>query len=185
MLIREQPDRHLALCACQLRDTVNSPPDCSATFTLTSSQHTFSSSSLLPVVSFLDRVLLIPSLPHSRNIGRYHPGRVVEVVMLASVPQMDTVRSLPRNPGAPMRQPSAEDLDAAQQLISSAQAGREHLAEQYSDGPRVKVSGSPTPNYGPGQAPASLVDGLSNGQTQEKASPRGQRDTSFLGHSCR
>ncbi|KAJ5690393.1 GATA transcription factor sreP-Penicillium chrysogenum [Penicillium macrosclerotiorum] len=40
---------------------------------------------------------------------------------------METVHSYPRD-GVPIRQPSAEDLDAAQQLISSAQGGRDHLA---------------------------------------------------------
>ncbi|KAJ5587227.1 GATA transcription factor sreP-Penicillium chrysogenum [Penicillium hispanicum] len=104
--------------------------------------------------------------------------------MLASIPQMETVRSFPGNPG-PIRHPSAEDLDAAQQLVSSAQAGREHLAEQYGDGPRMKVSGSPTPTYGPGPASASFVDAASDSQPRDKMSPRGgHKDTSFLGHSC-
>lgn len=104
--------------------------------------------------------------------------------MLASIP-METVRSFPRNPSVPMRHPSAEDLDAAQQLISSAQAGREHLADHYGDSPGVKTSGSVSPNYGPGPASGPLTDGPPGGPPCEKTSPRGQKDTSFLGHSCR
>lgn len=92
---------------------------------------------------------------------------------------MESVHSLPRNTSVPMRQPSAEDLDAAQQLVSSAQAGREHLADHYGDS--IKSSGSPPLHHGPGSA-----SGLSDGRSeQERTSPRGQKDTSFLGHSCR
>lgn len=104
--------------------------------------------------------------------------------MLASIPPMETVRSFPRDSSAPSRHPSAEDLDAAQQLISSAQAGREHLA-QYGNGPGIKVSGSPPPNHhGPPAAPRQLTDGHSNGH-RDGTSPKAQKDTSFLGHSCR
>lgn len=81
-----------------------------------------------------------------------------------------------------MRQPSAEDLDAAQQLISSAQAGREHLTRQYVDGPVIKQSGSPTPSHG--SVHGQLVDGRAD-VARDRASPRAQKDTSFLGHSCR
>lgn len=102
--------------------------------------------------------------------------------MLASIPQMETVRSFPQNSAGPMRQPSAEDLDAAQQLISSAQAGREHLAQHYGDGSRIEHSGSPSPYNGP--APGQLAHGRADGG-RDKASPRPQKDTSFLGHSCR
>ncbi|KAJ5939274.1 hypothetical protein N7466_002408 [Penicillium verhagenii] len=98
--------------------------------------------------------------------------------MLASIP-MDPVRSLPRNTSVPLRQPSAEDLDAAQQLVSSAHAGREHLADHYGD-TSIKLSGSPPPHHGPGSA-----SGLSDTRSeQERTSPRAQKDTSFLGHSC-
>lgn len=100
--------------------------------------------------------------------------------MLASI-AMEPVRSFPRNPSAPMRHPSAEDLDAAQQLISSAQAGREHSVDHYGDHSRLKTSGSPSPNYGAGP----LTEGRPDGHLQERTSPRGQKDTSFLGHSCR
>ncbi|KAJ5279299.1 hypothetical protein N7478_004671 [Penicillium angulare] len=91
---------------------------------------------------------------------------------------MEQVRSFPQNPSVPLRQPSAEDLDAAQQLISSAQAGREHLADQYGESP-IKMSETP-PRDGPGST-SSLSDGRLE---HEKTSPRGQKDTSFLGHSC-
>ncbi|KAJ5654136.1 hypothetical protein N7490_001139 [Penicillium lividum] len=91
--------------------------------------------------------------------------------MIASIP-METVRSFPLNTSTPMRQPSAEDLDAAQQLVSSAQAGREHLADHYGEAP-IKLSGSPP-----------LQNGPDNRSELENTSPRGQKDTSFLGHSC-
>ncbi|KAJ5098312.1 hypothetical protein N7532_005313 [Penicillium argentinense] len=96
---------------------------------------------------------------------------------------METVRSFPGNSGGPMRQPSAEDLDAAQQLISSAQAGREHLAQHYGDGPTFKDSRNPPPN-GPPSASGQSVDGRAESQPPTKASPRSQKDTTFLGHSC-
>ncbi|OQE31852.1 hypothetical protein PENSTE_c001G07056 [Penicillium steckii] len=102
--------------------------------------------------------------------------------MLASISQMETVRSFPGNPDGPMRQPSAEDLDAAQQLISSAQAGREHLARQYGDHTPIMNSTSPPPN-GPPSASGRSTDGQ---DTQHiKISPKpSTKDTTFLGHSC-
>lgn len=102
--------------------------------------------------------------------------------MLASISQMETVRSFPQNTNSPMRHPSAEDLDAAQQLISSAQAGREHLARHYGDGHGIKQSGSPPPDSG--SASGQLTDERAD-RGQDRASPRAQKDTSFLGHSCR
>lgn len=74
------------------------------------------------------------------------------------------------------------NLDAAQQLVSSAQAGRESLA-QYGIGPGIKVSGSPPNNQG-SPTPSQLTDTRSNGQP-DGSSPKAQKDTSFLGHSCR
>lgn len=98
--------------------------------------------------------------------------------MLASISQMETVRSFPQNTSSPMRHPSAEDLDAAQQLISSAQAGREHLARHYGDG----HSESSPPNSAP--ASGQLTDERAD-RGRDRTSPRAQKDTSFLGHSCR
>lgn len=102
--------------------------------------------------------------------------------MLGSIPQMETVRSFPQNSSGPMRQPSAEDLDAAQQLISSAQAGREHLAQHYGNGPAIKHPGSPPSNHV--AAPDQLAHGRADG-SRDKISSRPQKETSFLGHSCR
>ncbi|KAF7712589.1 GATA transcription factor SREP [Penicillium ucsense] len=98
---------------------------------------------------------------------------------------METIRSLPLGHGAPSVHPSAEDLDAARQLISSAQAGREHVA-QYGPRPTLKVSGSPPPQSqgqpsGPGQSQS--IGERTNG-SREQTSPKAQKDTSFLGHSC-
>lgn len=105
--------------------------------------------------------------------------------MLASISQMETVRSFPGNSGGPMRQPSAEDLDAAQQLISSAQAGREHLVQQYGDGTPIMDSRSPPPNGPPSASSGRSADGRADSQLPGKTSPTSQKDTSFLGHSCR
>lgn len=102
--------------------------------------------------------------------------------MLASISQMESVRSYSGTPTGSMRQPSWEDLDAAQQLISSAQAGREHIAQHHGDPSGIKTSGSPPPNQG------SVTGQLSretSASAQDKTSPRAQKDTSFLGHSCR
>jgi GATA-binding protein len=103
--------------------------------------------------------------------------------MLASIPQhMDSVRSHPQVPDGLPRQPSAEDLDAAHQLISSAQAGREHLGDRHRDD-----------NFNTADGSNSAVNGSTNrwsdasigDKVDEKTSPNSQRDTSFLGHSCR
>jgi hypothetical protein len=101
--------------------------------------------------------------------------------MLASISHMESVRSYPGTSTGSMGQPSWEDLDAAQQLISSAQAGREHLAQQHGD-PGLKVSGSPTPNQG---STTGQFIRETSASAQDKTSPRAQKDTSFLGHSCR
>lgn len=76
-----------------------------------------------------------------------------------------------------MRQPSAEDLDAAQQLISSAQAGREHLAEHYREDQAIQGSSQPGSDRWIGHGPAEIP--------ADTMSPKGQKDTPFLGHSCR
>lgn len=105
------------------------------------------------------------------------------VAMLASIPQMETVRSIPRNPDVLTRHPSAEDLDAAQQLISSAQAGREHTIDRSWDDNRSEK---------PLEAAANQVKHeswpetpTSSNEPGEKTSPRSQKDAPFLGHSCR
>ncbi|ODM17890.1 hypothetical protein SI65_06678 [Aspergillus cristatus] len=93
--------------------------------------------------------------------------------MLASIPQMDAARSIPRNPDVLSRHPSAEDLDAAQQLISSAQAGREHMVDRpWED----KQNGRPVETAESVNSESSFAN--------DKASPKSQKDSSFLGHSC-
>ncbi|KAJ5337700.1 hypothetical protein N7452_004428 [Penicillium brevicompactum] len=87
---------------------------------------------------------------------------------------MEALHSLPRNPEVPMRQPSAEDLDAAQQLISSAQAGREHLADHYREDQINQGSGQPGSDRWVGHSEIPV----------DKSSPKSQKDTAFLGHSC-
>ncbi|KAE8348542.1 hypothetical protein BDV28DRAFT_87408 [Aspergillus coremiiformis] len=107
--------------------------------------------------------------------------------MLASIPQMETVRSLPRNPDVAARHPSAEDLDAAQQLISSAQAGREHPVGRLR-GEKGLRGFEEMPSRGPYEADKYL-DGQSSSEigargSDKASSPKSQKDTSFLGHSC-
>ncbi|KAH1493637.1 hypothetical protein KXX57_009482 [Aspergillus fumigatus] len=103
--------------------------------------------------------------------------------MLASVPQMDSVRSLPRNHDVVARHASAEDLDAAQQLISSAQAGREHTTDRHRDEKvtapvrhqmKTSMNGQRWPEQQRTAPPAE----------KSSTSPKAQKDTSFLGHSC-
>ncbi|KAL4794516.1 hypothetical protein BDV19DRAFT_379437 [Aspergillus venezuelensis] len=105
--------------------------------------------------------------------------------MLASLPHMETLRSLPRNPDAVVRHPSTEDLDAAQQLISSAQAGREHPLDRHytDDGVRSFEAGS-SHNLHEGDYPIiQTSETVANGHMIERTSPK-SKDTSFLGHSC-
>ncbi|KAF4159786.1 hypothetical protein CNMCM6936_009144 [Aspergillus lentulus] len=105
--------------------------------------------------------------------------------MLASVPQMDSVRSLPRNPDVVTRHPSAEDLDAAQQLISSAQAGREHTADRHRDekGTAPARYQMETTMNGSAQCWSELQRSAPPAE-KTSTSPKAQKDTSFLGHSC-
>ena len=107
--------------------------------------------------------------------------------MLASIPQMETVRSLPRNPDMVARHPSAEDLDAAQQLISSAQAGREHLIDRNRDDDASRgfdARHTPTPYDSERPIHGSTMQST-EAALADKSSPKSQKDTSFLGHSCR
>ncbi|KAL4947394.1 hypothetical protein BDW69DRAFT_117654 [Aspergillus filifer] len=105
--------------------------------------------------------------------------------MLASLPHMETLRSLPRNPDAVVRHPSAEDLDAAQQLISSAQAGREHPLDRHytDDGVRNFEAGSSHSHHEGDYPIIQTSETVANGHMIEKTSPK-SKDTSFLGHSC-
>ncbi|KAL4872596.1 hypothetical protein BDV12DRAFT_134242 [Aspergillus spectabilis] len=108
--------------------------------------------------------------------------------MLASISQMEMLRTLPRNPDVVARHPSAEDLDAAQQLISSAQAGREHPLERHhiDDGSRSFEAQGSQGQYEVDYTERSVVQTSESvdGHIFEKTSPKSQKDTSFLGHSC-
>jgi len=61
-------------------------------------------------------------------------------------------------------------------------AGRERLA-QYGNSTSIKVSGSPPPNHHGPPSAGQLSDGRPNGH-RDRSSPKAQKDTSFLGHSC-
>ncbi|RAH44482.1 siderophore transcription factor SreA [Aspergillus brunneoviolaceus CBS 621.78] len=109
--------------------------------------------------------------------------------MFASISQMESVRSLPRTPDIVTRHPSAEDLDAAQQLVSSAQAGREHLADRTRDDDASRRPEGPVPqsSYDPERSLPS-VKSLSEVPPShlplEKQSPKSQKDAAVFGHSC-
>lgn len=90
---------------------------------------------------------------------------------------MDPMRSIPRNPDVLTRHPSAEDLDAAQQLISSATAGREHPVDHAWGGSQSEKPFDAGDNI--------KVEMASIGAADKSSSPRSQKDSSFLGHSCR
>lgn len=118
--------------------------------------------------------------------------------MLASVSQMETLRPLSRSTDTLMRQPSAEDLDAAQQLVSSARGGRDHMVDYQREGSGARDSNdrdSAQQRDSRGEMDTA-ADGRRQDQTDAPAtngtastkrpSPKSQsRDTSFLGHSCR
>lgn len=99
---------------------------------------------------------------------------------------MESLRSLPHKSDVVSRHPSAEDLDAAQQLISSAQAGREHSVDQHysDDGSRMAEAGGPQ-SFHEDYPVVQTSETAANGHAVERTSPRSQKDTSFLGHSCR
>lgn len=117
--------------------------------------------------------------------------------MLASMPPMETLRPLSRD--NLVRHPSAEDLDAARQLVSSARGGREHSADQLRESNRVKSDDWAAVNRREPPTEMDLrPDGRSddtgdrfaastaNGALASKRSPKSQaKDASFLGHSCR
>lgn len=126
-----------------------------------------------------------------REGKRISSAGVFLLAMLASIPQMETVRSLPRNRDMVARHPSAEDLDAAQQLISSAQAGREHLVDRSRDDDVARgydtydaYERKHTPTYDAERPTLPSTESASN-PLAERTSPKSQKDTSFLGHSCR
>ncbi|KAL1997818.1 hypothetical protein VTN02DRAFT_691 [Thermoascus thermophilus] len=118
--------------------------------------------------------------------------------MLASVPQMETLRPLSRSTDTLMRQPSAEDLDAAQQLVSSARGGREHMVDYQREGSGAADDDrDAVRRHDPsrGGEMDTVPDGRrqdqpdpppsSNGTAGVKRSPKSQgKDASFLGHSC-
>ncbi|KAL2862334.1 siderophore transcription factor SreA [Aspergillus lucknowensis] len=110
--------------------------------------------------------------------------------MLASISHGDTLRSIPRNPDMVTRHPSAEDLDAAQQLISSAQAGREHSLDRphMNDGTlNSDTKSSPSQYEVETYVERPMAQSSESGSgfyPVDKTSPKSQKDTSFLGHSC-
>ncbi|KAJ9360657.1 transcriptional regulator family: GATA type zinc finger [Paecilomyces variotii] len=113
--------------------------------------------------------------------------------MLASMPPMETLRPRSRTDNL-VRRPSAEDLDAARQLVSSARGGREHSADPQREGSYVKSDDWAAVNKRDPPIEMDLrPDGTrddaaahtANGSSATRRSPKSQaKDASFLGHSC-
>ncbi|GAD98205.1 GATA factor SREP [Paecilomyces variotii No. 5] len=113
--------------------------------------------------------------------------------MLASMPPMETLRPMSRTDNL-VRQPSAEDLDAARQLVSSARGGREHSADQQREGSYVKSDDWAAINkrdppmemdLRPDDKSDDAATNSTNGSSVMRRSPKSQaKEASFLGHSC-
>ncbi|OJD26483.1 hypothetical protein ACJ73_02139 [Blastomyces percursus] len=125
--------------------------------------------------------------------------------LLASRPHTEDTRSPTKSTGIPMRQPSAEDLDAAHQLVSSARGGRDNTINFRSD--RQEMAGNVLDNIQENAA-RKMDSQLQNGhqapveQRQDlapaesganpidrpvlsKQSPKPQsKEPVFTGHSC-
>ncbi|PGH05520.1 hypothetical protein GX51_02858 [Blastomyces parvus] len=125
--------------------------------------------------------------------------------LLASRPHTEGTRSPTKTTDIPMRQPSAEDLDAAHQLVSSARGGRDNPIKFHSD--RKEMAGKALENIQedaarnvdshlqnghetPGlqrqdQPPAESGLSPMDSSMPSKLSPKAQsKEAVFTGHSC-
>lgn len=114
---------------------------------------------------------------------------------------MDTLKRLPTGPNTSTRHPSAEDLDAAHQLVSSARGGRDRGADSRPEGrgsgpdngeslssssnmdlsPGSGILGYDQHHHPQGQSPSPV----SNRSTSSRLSPNPQaKDSNPFGHSC-
>ncbi|EER38301.1 siderophore biosynthesis repressor SREA [Histoplasma capsulatum H143] len=125
--------------------------------------------------------------------------------LLASRLRAEGARSPTKGTDIPMRQPSAEDLDAAHQLVSSARGGRDNVMNFRSD--RQETTGKALDNT-QGDGSRNMDSQLQNGHkapveqrvgesppesganpidhpTSSKKSPKAQsKEQAFTGHSC-
>lgn len=119
--------------------------------------------------------------------------------VLASMPQMETLSAMSTTSETIMRQPSAEDLDAARQLVSSARGGRDRGSDLPSEmqesrdedwevingsdtGSKMEGLQECTVNMPRGPTEAAALDRV----PASKQSPKSQsKEPIFLGHSCR
>ncbi|EER24246.1 Putative electron transfer flavoprotein subunit [Coccidioides posadasii str. Silveira] len=109
---------------------------------------------------------------------------------------MDIVRGVPPSTNSMMRHPSAEDLDAAHQLVSSARGARDQAADPSSSGAGVRSDGgemlnlsdteNPQNRASPGrenQMPMESNDENRPNASRQSPKSRGKEQV-FLGHSC-
>ncbi|KAI2001701.1 GATA type transcriptional activator of nitrogen-regulated proteins [Ophidiomyces ophidiicola] len=102
---------------------------------------------------------------------------------------MDVIRN-PPSANTIMRHPSAEDLDAAHQLVSSARGGRDHIPDYAGSGTMARSEGSEierAPSAGSAGREQQMLtapsdDNLSDAQHQSPK-PQGKNQI-FLGNSC-
>lgn len=108
---------------------------------------------------------------------------------------MDIVRGVPPSTDSMMRHPSAEDLDAAHQLVSSARGARDQMTDfgptenllrpegtemlTRQDGEMIQDGTSP----GRDQGPTASGDETRSNASRQSPKSRG-KDQAFLGHSC-
>lgn len=113
---------------------------------------------------------------------------------MLAMPQMNSLKPMSQSENL-LRHPSAEDLDAAHQLVSSARGARERAAaaetrreSQGSANEDVKMGDGDGDGDGNNELTFATEGQVEASNTQEagpqqKSSPG--RDTAFLGHSCR
>lgn len=107
---------------------------------------------------------------------------------------MDIARGVPPSTDSMMRHPSAEDLDAAHQLVSSARGAREQVADFGSTENLLRPEGNELSSRNDGEAmqggtsPSRDQMAVSGDETRSNAShqsPKSRgKDQTFLGHSC-
>ncbi|EEP75800.1 predicted protein [Uncinocarpus reesii 1704] len=102
---------------------------------------------------------------------------------------MDIVRGVPPSTDSMMRHPSAEDLDAAHQLVSSARGGRNQVSDLASATAETTIMHDPeSVEDGPSpgeehQRPEELNDDSQPNASYQSSKSDG-KDQVFLGHSC-
>lgn len=106
---------------------------------------------------------------------------------------MDIARGIPQSTDNMMRDPSAEDLDAAHQLVSSARGGRENVTDFRSETQEDGTEGTSENGNGanlnkerniqPRPHPES-TDEESRPDLSKRSPKSRSKEQVFLGHSC-